>query len=309
MLILLLLLVLLMYIGIAYGSVDHTSPEIRAFILFQIRFPRVILGLIVGMALAIAGTVMQGVLHNHLADPYLLGIAGGATAGAAFAIHTTGGGITVPVGALLGGGMAVLLVYHIAQKHRGALDNTTLILAGIAIGTLFSAITSLMLLITTPHELRQILFWTMGSLTSARWNIIFWLLIVVLICMFFSILWARDLNALSLGEETAWHLGISPERTKKIFLALATILTASVVCVAGTIGFVGLIIPHIMRLLIGPDHRWLIPTSALAGAILLIGCDTLARTIVPPQELPIGMITALLGVPFFLYLLRKQQKR
>lgn len=307
-----LLLVGALAVGIALGAVPISpfdSDPTHRFILTQIRLPRVLLAALVGGALALCGAVMQGLFRNPLADPYLLGIASGATAGAALVIALRldiywG---AVPVGAFLGGVLAVAIVYRIAQTRWAQLDNYALILSGVALAALFSAVTSFLLFYAgASQDARRLLFWILGGLGGAQWVYVLGLLGTLLGAGIILVLFARDLNALALGEEMAAHLGIEPRHLRKILLFAVTVLTAAAVAVSGTIGFVGLIVPHILRLIVGPDHRLLLPASALGGAVLLTLCDALARTVLAPAELPIGIITALLGAPFFLFLLRRK---
>jgi len=280
-------------------------------IIINFRLPRVLIGALVGFVLALCGGVMQGIFRNPLADPYLLGIASGATAGAAavIALHLETIPLALPGAAFLGGLLAVSIVYRIASSSHGArLDNFTLILAGVALAALFSAITAFFLYMAGERERSGIVFWVMGGLAGAHWRFLYPLLPIALLGGAAILLFARDLNALALGEEQAAHLGIEPGRLKRILLAIVTLMTAAAVSAAGTIGFVGLIVPHAIRLVIGPDHRYLLPASALAGAVFLMLCDTAARTVASPAELPVGIITALFGAPFFLYLLRRSRK-
>ncbi len=298
--------------GIAIGAVPLSpfdADPTNRFILTQIRLPRVLLAALVGGALALCGAVMQGLFRNPLADPYLLGIASGATAGAALviALHLDSSWGAVPVGALVGGVLAVAIVYRIAQTRWAQLDTYALILSGVALAALFSAVTSFLLFYAgASQDARRVIFWILGGLGGAQWLYVLGLLGTLLIAGAVLVLFARDLNALALGEEMAAHLGIEPRHLRKVLLLAVTLLTAVAVAVSGTIGFVGLIVPHMLRLIVGPDHRLLLPASALGGAVLLVLCDALARTVLAPAELPIGIITALLGAPFFLFLLRRR---
>ncbi len=306
------LLVLALVVGMAIGAVPISllsGDPTQVFILTQIRLPRVLLAALVGGALALCGAVMQGLFRNPLADPYLLGIASGATAGAALAIalHLDSYPGAVPLGAFLGGLLSVGIVYRIAQTRLAQLDNYALILSGVALAALFSAITSFLLFYSeAAQDTRRLVFWILGGLGGAHWLYVIGLLGTVLVTGLALMLFARDLNALSLGEEMAAHLGVEPRHLRKILLLAVTVLTAAAVAVSGTIGFVGLIVPHMMRLLVGPDHRILLPVSALGGAVLLVFCDAVARTVLTPAELPVGIITALFGAPFFLFLLRRR---
>ncbi len=298
--------------GIAIGAVPLSPFDLDSthlFILTQIRLPRVLLAALVGGALALCGAVMQGLFRNPLADPYLLGIASGATAGAALviALHLDSYLGALPLGAFLGGLLVVGIVYRIAKTRVAQLDNYALILAGVALAALFSAVTSFLLFYGgASQDARRLIFWILGGLGGAQWLYVLGLVGTLLVTGAVLLLFARDLNALSLGEEMAAHLGVEPRHLRKILLLAVTVLTAVAVAVSGTIGFVGLIVPHILRLIVGPDHRMLLPTSALGGAVLLVLCDALARTVLAPAELPVGIITALLGAPFFLFLLRRR---
>ncbi len=278
-------------------------------IVHQIRLPRVLLGFLVGVSLALSGAVLQGVFRNPLASPYVLGIASGASVGAALTIALGLAGVfSVPLGAFAGGTSAVAAVYTLGRPKGRGPDRLGLILAGVALGAAFSAVTSFLMFLTAgDRRMAEILFWTMGGLGRAQWSHIWMLLPVTGIAG--VVLWSlgRELNALSLGDEGAFGLGVRPQRLRLLLLSLTTVLTAVAVAFAGTIGFVGLITPHAMRLLVGPDHRRLLPTSALAGGIFLVWADVAARTVMRPAELPLGILTALIGAPFFLSLLRTRR--
>jgi len=280
--------------------------DIHRLIVRQIRLPRILLGLLVGSALAVSGTAMQGLFHNPLASPYVLGIASGASTGAALAIlFASASAVVLPLGAFLGAGVAAAIVYGLARGRDRRTSLFTLILAGVAVGALFSAVTSFLIFLSSGGEkLSDVLFWIMGGLGRAGWSSVAVLAPVTVVGIGGIIFFARDLNALSLGEEGAFHVGVDPTVLHRWVLILTTLLTAAAVAMAGTIGFVGLVIPHVMRLLVGPDHRRLIPVSALAGGCFLIWSDMAARTVFAPAELPVGVITAFLGAPFFLYLLK-----
>lgn len=284
-------------------------------ILWQLRLPRVLCAALCGVCLSMSGAVMQGLFRNPLCDPYLLGIASGASAGAALSVllHLDQAPLLLPAGAFLGGLVAVALVYALAGAgaHR-RLDNVTLILAGVALSSFFTALTSLLTYLSDRadrDDLRKLVFWALGSLAQSRWEFLYVLAPLALLGALLLQLFARDLNALALGDLSARHLGLDPAFVKKLLLGCTTLLTATVVAFGGTIGFVGLVVPHAMRLLIGPDQRRLLPASALAGALFLLLCDTLARSLSAPAELPLGVVTALFGAPVFLYLLLAGRRR
>ena len=286
--------------------VGSEVPGRYSVILFSLRLPRILLAIMVGAGLATAGCCMQGLFRNPMASPYVVGVSSGASFGAALALLIIPGMFSVPAGAFVFGMGTIFLVYRISWRG-GRIPIETLLLAGIAVGFFFSAITSL-LMYTAAESVHRIVFWIMGGFWASSWM----RLLTVIPFIGFGIpaihFFARDLNIMQLGEESAAHLGVEVERTKKILLVFSSLITASAVSVSGVIGFVGLIIPHITRLLVGPDHRVLIPTSCLVGGIFLLWCDTLARVIIAPVELPVGIITACSGAPFFIYLLTRGQR-
>ena len=270
----------------------------------QVRLPRILLAAVVGFALASAGTVMQGFFRNPMADPSIVGVSSGAAVGA---VATIAFPLALPFGlqtaAFVGALLAAFGVYIIASEGRHT-PVATLLLAGVAIQTLLGATVSYMLL-HAGESLRQAVYWLMGHLHNASWAKLEVTLPLALLAFAVLAAYTRDLNVLMLGEADAHTLGIEVERTKRVLLALSSLLTAAAVAVTGVIGFVGLIIPHGMRLVVGPDHRVLLPTSALAGASFLVAADTLARA--GPAEVPVGIVTAAVGAPFFLYLLRTRE--
>jgi iron complex transport system permease protein len=291
------------------GASQPAAGGVMQTIVLEFRLPRVLTAALVGTILSLCGAAMQGVFRNPLADPYLLGVAGGATAGVAAAIFLGWSGIPfiVPLAAFGGGLIAVAIVFGMAGKGAGSgLDNVALILAGVALAALFSAITALFLFLSGERERTGIVFWVMGGLAGSDWFSVWLLLPVALVGGVAIWFFGRELNALALGDEQAAHLGVDARVLKRILLLLTTLMTAFAVAMSGTIGFVGLIVPHGMRLLIGPDHRWLLPTSALAGAAFLVISDAAARTVIAPAEIPVGIVTAVVGGPVFLYLLRSR---
>jgi iron complex transport system permease protein len=291
-------------ISLTFQMAGQKSAEV---IIFHLRLPRVIQGALIGASLAVSGVVIQGLFKNPLADPFVIGISSGGALGASIAIIIGLRGVyALPVLAFLGATSAAFLVYKIAKTGSGVVVET-LLLSGIAVAYFFSSITSF-ILYTAGEELHQILFWIMGGLWASSWTKIEILAPTLLISFIVLQILARDLNALLLGEESAHHLGINVEAIKKLILLLASLLAGVAVSFAGTIGFVGLIIPHITRLLVGPDHRTLLPSSALVGAIFLVWSDTLARVLIAPSEIPVGVITAFFGAPFFMYLLKNRRR-
>ncbi len=285
--------------------------EVHEDILLQIRLPRVLLAAAVGSSLAVSGAVFQGLFRNPMADPYVIGISSGAALGAVFAMLSgfslaVGGFGAVPLFAFGGGIITIMLVYSMARVGR-AVPVMTLLLAGIAVSAFLSALVSL-LTYFAGEKLHMVVFWMMGGLGGATWHQVRVMVPYALVGYICVSIFSRELNAMLLGEETASNLGVNTERVKKIMLAGSSLLVAAAVSTSGIIGFVGLVVPHFVRLVAGPDHRFLLPASALLGAVLLIATDTLARVIIAPSELPVGIITALIGAPMFVYLLKKRKK-
>lgn len=274
-------------------------------IILQLRLPRIFLGIFVGMALSVAGVILQGLFRNPLAGPYVLGVSSGSALGAALSIALLPaiiGVYTTPLAAFMGGLMAIFLVYSIV-KLCGRFTVGSLLLAGIAIAYLFSAILSI-LIWALSRDAHIILLWIMGGLWGADWLKVGVIAPITLLSIFTAFIFSKDLNALLLGEEAAQSIGVNVKFTEKFLPILASLITSTAVSFSGAIGFIGLMIPHIMRMLVGPDHRILIPSSALAGGIFLVWADAAARCL---MELPVGVITALTGTPFFIYLLRRRR--
>ena len=277
--------------------------EAHMKILLQVRLPRAILGALVGAALSLAGVIVQGLFRNQLADPYVLGVSSGAALGAALSLTFLPafiGVYTTPLAAFIGGLAAIFLVYNIV-KLCGRFTANALLLAGIAVAYLFSAILSAVIWISS-RDSQGILLWIMGGLWGADWLKVEIASPIILSCAFIAFAYSRDLNALLLGEELAQSLGVNVNLLEKLLPILAALITSAAVSFSGAIGFIGLMMPHIMRLIVGPDHRILIPSSALAGGIFLMWADMLARYL---MEIPIGVITAMAGTPFFIYLMRR----
>ena len=292
-------------------EIAPTWPSGVETIILEIRLPRVILAGLVGAALGTAGATYQGLFRNPLADPYLIGVAQGASLGAVagFLLPTAwqsmGVGV-VPLFAFAGALVSTAIVYGLARVGK-TLPVTTLILAGVALGALLGSIVSY-LIISSGEKMHGIIFWLMGSFSLSQWTDVRLVLPYVVAGVAVILLYARPLNIMQLDEEQAQQLGVNVERLKLILLAAATLITAAAVSFVGTIGFVGIIIPHAVRLIWGADHRFLLPLSVLTGAIFLIIADLIARTVQSPTEIPIGVITAICGAPFFLYLLRRRKK-
>ena len=277
-----------------------------AYILLNVRAPRVLLGFLVGCGLAGAGAVFQGVLSNPLADPFILGTSSAATVGVMLANLLGWRNYYALYFMALGCALAsIALVYRIAQTN-GKTPIQTMVLGGVIVSLFLNALVFVFFSIFY-RESFTVLFYLLGTLTSGDLKLIS--ISGVIIAVGFSVSWmlSRELNALTQGEETAFHLGIEVESVKKILFAAASAMTAASVAVAGMIGFVGLVVPHLMRMIVGPDHRYLIPAATLGGASVLILTDAAARTLVPPLEIPVGALTALLGAPYFLYLLQRKK--
>lgn len=288
----------------ATGSFPDWAPQL----LLNLRLPRIALAIITGAALSTAGASFQGTFRNPLAEPYLLGVSAGAALGATVAIVwkplSALGIYTLPLLAFVGAILAAFLVYRLAT-FGGRTQSASLLLSGVAVGSTLTAILSF-LMVTTERDLHTVVVWLMGGLTAATWTKVFIALPVVTVGFIYMMLMARRMNLLLMGEERARELGVDSQSTRRNLMIAASLTTAAAVSFTGLIGFIGLMVPHIMRLLVGPDHRRLLPASALFGALLLLLADTVARNALAPAEIPVGIITAATGGPFFLYLLRRR---
>ena len=286
---------------------DNDALKTTGVILLQVRLPRVFLGFLVGVCLASVGVALQALLRNPLADPYVLGVSSGAALGVAVAV-LFGIGTTVlafsllPVCGFLGGLVALLVVYRMAATYD-RLPIHSVLLAGVILNAIFSALIMFITSIMEPNRSFGMMAWLMGSLTAPAYPALAALSVYLLAGLFLLFKQVRVLNILALGEEPARSLGIDTERAKRVIFLVSALLTGAVVSVSGMIGFIGMIIPHAVRLVIGADHRLLLPASALVGGIFLMVADTMARTFFVPSEVPVGIITALAGGPFFVYLL------
>lgn len=293
----------------AAGEALNPAEATALAVIFHIRVARIVLAALVGLGLSLAGAAFQGILLNPLAEPFTLGVAAGAAFGASITLSLGLGGAIwgalglVPLMALVGAVAALALVLALGAM-AGGVQHGTLILAGVIVSAFLSSLISLVKFLYAD-SLSTIVFWIMGSLSARGWSHAFFALPYVLAGSLVLFLYARELNLLTLGDAPAQQLGLAVNRVRLLLLLAASLVTAGAVAVSGIIGFVGLIVPHLARLLVGPDHRRLLPVAALAGAVLLIAADTVARVILPyGQELPVGIITALLGGPFFCYLLK-----
>lgn len=279
-------------------------------IIFLVRLPRVVVAALVGAALATSGTVMQGMFRNPMADPGIIGVSSGASLGAVIAIAlglASGSLYFLPLFASVGSLAAAFTIFMLASR-QGKIPVMGLILSGVAVSMFLSSITMIVLMFINGDQVKQFLFWTTGSLNGKMWEDVRIIIVPIIACIVIILMFSRDLNVLLLGEEEAQSVGLNPSRARKLFLLLSSVTAATAVCVSGTISFVGLIVPHILRLIVGPDHRILLPASALGGAIFLVACDLAARTVLIPQEIGVGIVTSLLGAPYFLYLLMKARK-
>lgn len=292
-------------------QVENSWPSSWETILWNLRLPRITLAMLVGASLAVSGATFQGLFRNPLADPYLIGVAAGATLGATI-VFLTGvpfvfKGINVlPIASFIGGTGAVAVSYGIAKKSSDS-QIGTLILSGVAIGAFATATASILMLYSEP-DLRPVLTWLMGSFIRAQWSHILFLLTYIAPGLTVVFIYSRILNTLQINEEYALSVGVNVNRTKLILILITTMITAAAVSFSGIIGFVGLIAPHVARLLWGNDYRILIPMAAIIGACFLVMADLVARTVVSPGELPVGIITSLCGAPFFLYLLVRSKR-
>ncbi|GAB4245474.1 MAG: iron ABC transporter permease [Thermoleophilia bacterium] len=296
-------------LGLADFEPGRDFPPWAPSLLWDVRLPRIAMALVVGAALATAGATFQGIFRNPLAEPYLLGVSAGAGVGATIAIIWSPlaalGIYGQPATAFLGAVLAAFLVYRLAT-FSGKTSAASLLLAGVAVGSTFTAVMSLLMIIR-EYDLRTVVVWLMGGLTTSAWSKIAIAGPVVLLGFVYMMANAERLNLLLMGEERAFELGVDGERTRRSLLTAGALTTASAVAFSGLIGFVGLMVPHMVRLVMGPDHRRLLPLSALFGALFLLAADTAARTLFAPAEIPVGIITAFVGGPFFLYLLRLQK--
>lgn len=305
--------IILSRIPLLNGMVDISGlKEVYIKIVWEIRLPRIILAGFTGCGLSVVGATFQGLFRNPLADPHILGVSSGAAMGATVAmlsgigLNFLGFGV-IGIFAFIGALIAVFLVYQIACVGN-KLPVVNILLTGTAISTMLSALISL-LMTFNQEQIDKVYLWTLGSFSASTWPKVSYLTIFVVTCTSIILLFSRELDVMTTGNETAESLGINTTKVKKILIVTASLLVAACVSVSGIIGFVGLVIPHCIRLISGPKHQWLLPLSCLGGAIFMILCDTLARTIAPPSEIPVGVITALLGTPYFIALLQNHKRK
>jgi iron complex transport system permease protein len=289
----------------ATGHTAHMTSDCRMIVL-DLRLPRVLLALLVGAGLAVAGAGFQSLLRNPLADPYVLGVSSGAALGAILAMMVQPGNMLATMGAAFVGALVTVAAVYYLGRRGGQLDSYTLLLAGVITASVFSAVILFLMTSLPGRALRGITFWLMGDLSSPLPVRLGWLMLVTWMVIGAIYTTSADLNLLSGGEREAMHLGVNVGRVKLVVYLGGSLLTALAVSVSGAIGYVGLLVPHVMRMLFGSDYRLLIPASALGGAIALIVADTLARTVIAPTELPVGAMTAIAGAPVFIYLLRRK---
>lgn len=287
------------------------GPDLNVTIVWEYRIPRVLAAALVGAGLTVSGIALQGLVRNPLADPYVIGVSSGASFGAVLVMVVGSSalfGLGVPAAAFAGSIIVLFLVVLLAQRG-GSFSDSRLILAGVAIGYLASAGTSFVQLQAEPGRLSGILFWTLGSVSGARWSSLLVPAVAIVACTLLLLTRARTLNALALGDDAAIAVGVDVRRERMVLLVVAALCTAVTVSLAGGIGFVGLIVPHAARLLVGADHRRLLPAGLLLGAAFLVLVDLVARTIASPVEFPLTIFTAVVGVPFFLFLMLRDRTR
>jgi iron complex transport system permease protein len=318
------LLVLVMGISVTIGSYDMTVADVYRIIaggilnpgnttadlvVWNVRLPRILMGVLAGAGLGICGAVLQAVLRNPLASPFTLGIASAATFGASLAIILGAGFVDgaylVVINAFIFTLLSSFIIYGLAYAKQ--FTPGAIIMAGIAISYLFGAMTSFLQYIGTADALQQVVFWTMGSLGKANWVSIEIVTAILAVTVPLLLWYAMDLNVMGSGDEAAKSMGVDITRVRTVTLVVTSLITAGIICFTGTIGFIGLVGPHMCRMIIGPDHRFLIPASAIMGALILISADAVARTLFAPQVIPIGIMTSFIGVPFFIYLFIKRR--
>ena len=290
-------------VNIPYSELLHKANQP----ILYLRCLRVLMAIIAGSGLAVSGIALQAILRNSLAEPYLLGTSSGAGLGAVIAIVMGISRIYLPLAAFLGAILSIILVYNLARQNN-KIPEQSLILSGVIVSVALSAVIVFLISISGNEALHGMTWWLWGSLQVLDFKLLLVVSLIVLFGVAITYIFAQDLNAISIGEEEAIHLGINIDVVKKILILTTSLITASLVCICGIIGFVGLMIPHMMRLIVGPNHKVLIPATLFAAAIFMVACDTISRTLFPPLEIPIGVITAIIGAPAFIFLLKRKQR-
>jgi iron complex transport system permease protein len=298
------------FLSLFAGAVRIPIDEMFTSGIIRLRVARILLAIVVGAGLSVSGAVFQALLRNPLAEPYILGVSSGAGLGATSAIVLGMGTLSiwsVPAMAFCGSIITIMVVYRLAREPNGVVPVYTLLLAGVIVNAALSSVLMFIVSSSSSDELHNVIWWLLGNLQIFDWQLLQLVSVVILLSLAVVIAMSHKLNIITLGEEPASHLGLNVEATKKIFFLLASLMTASAVAACGLIGFVGLIIPHCVRLAIGPDHRKLVLASAITGAIFLVLADSFARTIMDSTEIPIGVVTTFIGGPFFLFLLKRKK--
>jgi iron complex transport system permease protein len=296
-------------VALLVGAVDVPLKEMASSDIIRLRAARILLGLVAGAGLSVAGVIFQALLRNPLADPYVLGVSSGAGLGAAVAIMGGAfllGAWALPAAAFIGAAASMALVYALARSRAGATPMHTLLLSGVVVSALLGSLLMFLVSLSTAAEMHNVVWWLLGNLQVFDAALLLLVACVIGAGVLVAALLARDLNVLALGEGPAAHLGLNVERAKLLFFMLASLITGATVAACGLIGFVGLIVPHAMRLIVGADHRRLLPASALAGAAFMVLADAFGRWVIAPRDVPVGVVTAFLGGPFFLYLLKRR---
>lgn len=310
LLVLFLLLGIAVVFGLAQGSVRIPLASLLFEdnrVIFNMRLLRILAAILAGSGLAVAGIVLQAILRNPLAEPYLLGTSSGAGLAAVIAVILGISRIYMPLAAFLGAVASIILVYTLASERKKIADRS-LILSGVIVSIAFSSIIVFLVSLFGNQAMHEMNWWLWGSLQVYDWQLLLLVSIPVVSGIAVIYIFAQDLNAIQLGEEEAMHLGIDTQKVKNILIIIAALITASLICICGIIGFVGLIVPHMMRKVVGPNHKVLIPTTCLAAAIFMVGSDIVSRTLFAPVEIPIGVITAIIGAPIFIILLKRGQR-
>ncbi|TRZ93777.1 iron ABC transporter permease [bacterium] len=308
---LLLLLFVMVVIGLLKGAVHIPLVNLLVKenqIIINLRLLRILAAILVGSGLAVSGIALQAVLRNPLAEPYLLGTSSGAGLAAVIAVILGISRIYMPLAAFLGAVLSIILVYNLAREG-GRIRDRSLILAGVIVSIAFSSVIVFLVSLFGDQAMHEMSWWLWGSLQVYDWRLLSLVSLPVILGIAVIYIFSQDLNAISMGEEEAIHLGVDTLNIKKILVLVTALITASLICICGIVGFVGLIVPHIMRLIVGPNHKVLIPTTCLAASIFVVTCDIFSRTLFAPIEIPIGVITAIIGAPVFIILLKKGNRK